>query len=252
MRNVVRPRVEQFLKNYPDNKTVSEFAVAAENDGWEAVSGWEHKTKLGRIRALVAFLQGQKVETVAGLKEWGEVPGNPDLLLPVKGVGPKTRDYLLMMAGASTPAVDVHLKNFVREAGVTVSDSDYEEAKEIITTASKLYGVTPFQFDQGIWLYMAKKCNPNAEGPFRFCRGPFPRIRESSPFSRYNAFVCLLMEAESERRNMMKTRNLLFAIVAAAFALSGCSGSVTARPRNFGCARSGRKRQATGTCLART
>ena len=155
---VVFPRVERFRKQYPENKTVSDFIQAVCKDGWEEVCGWKHETKLGRIRALVEFLQKQKIETVADFRKWAEQPGNPELLLAVKGVGRKTRDYLQMLAGVPMVAVDVHLQNFMKDAGISISiDSAYERAKEVIIAASKRYGVTPFQFEQAIWLYMAKK-----------------------------------------------------------------------------------------------
>ena len=156
--SVVVQRVHRFCERYPGNKTVSDFIQAVRKDGWEEVCGWKHETKLGRIRALVEFLQKQKIETVADFRKWAEQPGNPELLLAVKGVGRKTRDYLQMLAGVPMVAVDVHLQNFMKDAGISISiDSAYERAKEVIIAASKRYGVTPFQFEQAIWLYMAKK-----------------------------------------------------------------------------------------------
>ena len=159
--SVVVQRVHRFCERYPGNKTVSDFIQAVRKDGWEEVCGWKHETKLGRIRALVEFLQKQKIETVADFRKWVEQPGNPELLPAVKGVGPKTRDYLQMLAGVPMVAVDVHLKNFMREAGV--SFADYAEAAKIIAAAGKILGMNPGQIDGAIWRYMVKKKNPDAK-----------------------------------------------------------------------------------------
>lgn len=162
--NFVVPRVHRFCECFPGNKTVSAFVAAARKDGWDKVSS-HRGFKLGYMKDLAEFLLAQKVETVDDFRKWAETPRNADLLLSVKGVGPKTRDYLQMLAGAPVVAVDVHLKNFMREAGASVSDSasGYEKAKQIIIAASELYGATPFQLDQAIWLYMAQKKNPKAK-----------------------------------------------------------------------------------------
>ena len=151
---VVFPRVERFRKQYPENKTVSDFIQAVRKYGWEKVCSWTHETKLGRIRALVEFLQKQKIETVADFRKWGKTKDNLEMLRTVPGIGPKTRDYLLQRAGVPMVAVDVHLKNFMREAGV--SFADYAEAAKIIAAAGKILGMNPGQIDGAIWRYMAR------------------------------------------------------------------------------------------------
>ena len=157
-KSFVAPRVHRFCERYPGNKTLSEFLRAVRKDGWGEVSNYPGPQKLEYLENLTEFLRQQEADTVADFRKWAEQPGNPELLLAVKGVGRKTRDYLQMLAGVPMVAVDVHLQNFMKDAGISVSiDSDYEWAKEVIIAASELYDVTPFQFEQAIWLYMAKK-----------------------------------------------------------------------------------------------
>lgn len=160
----VVPRVHRFCELYCGHTTLSQLVAAVGKDGWGKVSN-HRGFKLGYLENLTEFLQVQKLETVADFKKWAETPGNADSLLAIKGVGQKTRDYLQMLAGVPTVAVDVHLQNFMKDAGISVSisGSGYERAKEIIIAASGIYGVSPFQFEQAIWLYMARKKNPEVQ-----------------------------------------------------------------------------------------
>lgn len=150
----VEKRVVQFRQNYPGNKTVSQFIQVVEKDGCGVVCGWSGY-KLDYIKSLAEFLRAQKVETVAKLREWVGNKDNLKLLRAVPGVGPKTRDYLIQMAGVPQVAVDVHLKNFLQKAGVVFSN--YEEAKKIIVQAGDILGMNPSQIDNAIWWYMKKK-----------------------------------------------------------------------------------------------
>jgi hypothetical protein len=40
-------------------------------------------------------------------------------LLSIKGIGPKTVDYFKILVGVSTAAIDRHLLNFLKLAGLT-------------------------------------------------------------------------------------------------------------------------------------
>ncbi len=152
--NVVLPRVVRFGETYPHNKTVQQFKKLAEKEGFDKISGWQDAVKLRRMQALTDFLLSQNVDTVEDFKHWFSVKENKESLLTVNGVGTKTRDYLCQRAGGNTSAIDVHLCNFIKQAGITVSD--YDDAQKIISETAKILGVKENVLDGAIWLYMSK------------------------------------------------------------------------------------------------
>jgi 3-methyladenine DNA glycosylase/8-oxoguanine DNA glycosylase len=102
---------------------------------------------------LTWFLVNQGIEMEADLQAWLDRPGNASLLLELRGVGPKTVDYVKMLVGLPAVAVDRHVRAFVEEAGV--SCRAYEDIGAVVECAAAELGVSAGALDVAIWTYMS-------------------------------------------------------------------------------------------------
>ena len=157
---VVRPRVQHVMSAFPEANTTSAFLDLVRERGGAEVVQWSHPEKLRRMEGVAELFISEGVETEADLRDWlcGEGPdcaANAAKLAAVRGVGPKTIDYLKILCGEEeTAAVDVHLLRFLEQAGVRAQD--YESARTTITQAAGLLGVSVACLDHSIWMYMSR------------------------------------------------------------------------------------------------
>ena len=82
-----------------------------------------------------------------------ERPGNPKLLVELRGVGPKTVDYLKMLVGLPDLAVDRHIRLLVSRAGL--SYTRYEDIKNVVGLAADELGIRRDTFDKAIWAFFS-------------------------------------------------------------------------------------------------
>jgi thermostable 8-oxoguanine DNA glycosylase len=94
------------------------------------------------------------VQTEEDLRHWITMPLNGELLLTIKGVGPKTLDYMKMLVGLSTVAIDRHIRNFVAMAGVQAED--YNEIRLIIIETAEMLKTDPSTLDHQIWMHLSR------------------------------------------------------------------------------------------------
>jgi len=153
-RNVVLPRVERLRREYPQARTTSAFADLLCTIGAAELLQFSGE-KLDRVEALTRFFLDERVETEADLKAWLSDEANLARLREIPGVGPKTVDYLQILAGLDTSAIDRHLAFFLEQAGVPAST--YEERKAVIEAAAGLLGVDRAVLDYSIWKYMSDR-----------------------------------------------------------------------------------------------
>lgn len=151
---VVYPRVLNLLQNYADFKTTCDFLILMQTIKLEDLINWKNKRKLQNITQLSWLFQEFNVQTEGQLKLWLEHDQNLDVLLQINGIGPKTIDYLKMLSGCQSIAIDRHLFKYLRLSGIAVST--YSEAHTIYSSAADLLGITPYEFDKSIWNAMSK------------------------------------------------------------------------------------------------
>jgi endonuclease III len=152
-RTVVAPRVNRFLRLYPDARTTSGLLANIEHDSAAYILDWRHPEKPRRLVEVTQALADNGVEHVSDLRTWLIDESNVQLLLRIKGIGPKTADYMKGLAGLSNVAVDRHMFQLIRCAGIQCSE--YAEAKEIIEYAADLLAIPRGCLDRSIWMYMA-------------------------------------------------------------------------------------------------
>jgi len=150
---VVRPRVEALRAAYPNARTTSEFQRILMIEGAAALLKWRPDRKIETLVDLTRFFVAEGVETVDELRAWLLDGENKPRLRSIKGIGPKTADYLKSLAGIPTSMVDVHVYRFLALAGVKMKG--YDEAQEVIRETTELLGIDERTLDYSIWTYMA-------------------------------------------------------------------------------------------------
>ena len=159
----VRRRVERIASEYPDASTARGFQATLRHEGAPAVLSVAGGRKLRTIQELTDFCVAQGIETCADLRQWLQVPGNPPKLRTVHGVGPKTISFLKLLVGLDAIAVDMHIRRFVLEAGLSEKDPECIEA--LLLAAGKIVGLSGSQVDELVWRSMAAR--PRRRKPAR-------------------------------------------------------------------------------------
>lgn len=153
-RSVVLPRVKRLIEKWPNANTTSNFLKQSEIWGMQKLLNWSHPEKVGRVTAMAILLRKNGVETEAGLVPWLDDDNNRKALRSVRGVGPKTVDYLWRLSGGASIAIDRHMRSFAFSAGVI--PRNYEEMKKIFRYAGDILGIDYSSLDHTIWLYVSR------------------------------------------------------------------------------------------------
>jgi hypothetical protein len=149
---VVRPRISRIRTEYPEARSTSGFSLLLDTIGAKQVLDWRDDVKPDRVRALTTFLMVEKIETESEWAQWLSDNTNRERLREVSGIGPKTVDYIGILVGEQTTAVDRHILGMLERANITTSS--YETARDIVNAAADLMRVPRALLDHSIWRYM--------------------------------------------------------------------------------------------------
>ncbi len=130
--------------------------------------------KLRTIQELTDLLTDQGVETVDDLRNWLKCSSARAQLMAVYGVKRKTSDYLCLLVGLSSVAVDRQLRAFLADAlvrgygrdgvspenRVAASTLSYEQVAELYRIAAALLKVSFGAIDHRVWLYESGSAMP--------------------------------------------------------------------------------------------
>lgn len=147
--SVVRPRVEAILAQFPQCDRTSALLPVVGDGKTAAFLNWTHLEKIGRFESLVRFLDGNSIETVSDLGGELQQPRFVELLRSVRGIGPKTVDYMGCLVGLDSVAVDRHVRTFARRVGVL--NDDYDFLRSVFCCAADLLSLSRRQFDAWVW-----------------------------------------------------------------------------------------------------
>ncbi|WP_197729910.1 HhH-GDP family DNA glycosylase [Rhizobium ruizarguesonis] len=147
--SVVRPRVEAILAQFPQCDRTSELLPVVSDGQAATFLNWTHPEKIGRFESLVRFLDCNSIETVSDLREGLNHPRFVELLRNVRGVGPKTVDYMGCLVGLDSVAVDRHVRTFAKRVGVL--NDDYDFLRSVFCCAADLLSLSRRQFDAWVW-----------------------------------------------------------------------------------------------------
>lgn len=155
---VVEPRVLRLRRDFPEAQTTTGFRNLIGFHGLKRLIQWNHSEKPRRILDLTWFLSNERVDTEYELREWLLRPGNPGLLRGLGGVGPKTVDYLKMLVGIPSVAIDRHVRSFVRAAGLPYTE--YADVQQVVQLAADILGMNRNSFDWAIWSFVSSGQQP--------------------------------------------------------------------------------------------
>lgn len=147
--SVVLPRVSAILARFPQEYRTSALVGLVARGETSVFLNWTHAEKVGRFDALVMFLNDNAVEDVDELRSCLLRKPFVDALREVRGVGPKTVDYIGCLVGLDSVAVDRHVRTFAKRVGVL--EDDYDFLKSVFCYAADLLSVSRREFDAWVW-----------------------------------------------------------------------------------------------------
>jgi len=147
-KSTVKPRVIEYLKQYPEVVTVNEFKRLCNEVTVPTLINWKQSAKTERIEKLTEFLIKEGVDTEAEFSEWLKYGNNITKLKRLSGIKDKTADYFKILTGHNTNAIDRHLIGFLTKADITVTG--YKEAQQVISEAAIKLEIEESYFDHSI------------------------------------------------------------------------------------------------------
>lgn len=147
--SVVRPRIISIIQRHPRASRLSEVMRIVEAKHTSEFLGWQHPTKIERFESLASFLAQHSIEIAADLRERIGAPEFQRALRTIRGIGPKTVDYLACLVGHDAIAVDRHISTYAQRAGVKAGD--YEFLREAFCSAADLLSMPRRGFDAWVW-----------------------------------------------------------------------------------------------------
>src|ERR1700722_4498487 len=115
---VVSHRVRRIIDRFPEAETVSGTIDVLSAHGPRDFLAWTHPHKIVRFTGLLCHLHEDSVESCDDLYFWlGDAKARSSLLT-LKGIGPKTVDYLCGLVGLECVAIDRHMRLLCAWVGI--------------------------------------------------------------------------------------------------------------------------------------
>ena len=153
---VVLPRVRKLRDDHPEAATTSGFAGLMQQVELSSLIDFRGEYVLATIRELTEVLLDTRVETEEELRVWLDEAANRQRLAQIKGIGPKTGEFMRLRCGArDAVAVDRWLIRMLEEADVDVKG--FWNQHKVISDAAGLLGVPAAELEESIWTYMSKR-----------------------------------------------------------------------------------------------
>lgn len=151
----MRPRIAFILNTFPHAATVNVLIDVINTEGSPKFLQWKHGEKISRFDSLVAFVAEAEIQTTCELGKALLDDSFREGIRRVRGVGPKTVDYMACLVGVDSIAVDRHIRGFAEFAGL--EDASYDYLHEVFSFAADLLSISRREFDASIWHYQSVK-----------------------------------------------------------------------------------------------
>ncbi|MFF4442613.1 hypothetical protein [Streptomyces sp. NPDC001621] len=149
----LRPRLLRLQTNWPDARTVRGFQRRLATEDLAGAMNFRSLRKAATARAITGLLAAEGVDTRDDLHAWLDDPDNRAALRTVKGVGPKSVDYIGNLVGRSQVAVDVHLRAFAKNA--EIPDLPYAQLRAVYEEAAALLGHDQGGLEHAVWRHQS-------------------------------------------------------------------------------------------------
>jgi hypothetical protein len=154
---VVKPRISFILEKFPQASTVNALIEVIDTEGSPKFLGWKHGEKILRFDSLVAFVADAEIESTCDLGDALQDNSFRSNIQRVRGVGPKTVDYMACLVGVDCIAVDRHIRGFAELEGL--ENASYCYLRDVFSFAADLLSISRREFDASIWYYQSAKSN---------------------------------------------------------------------------------------------
>ena len=154
-RTVVNPRVLAIIEAYPSASPLRGGNAIIRAGRLPDFLLWSHPPKLGRFRAPALYFAQHQVEASGVLRDRIEELRFRNGLLELAGIGPKTGDYLVCLAGRDAIAVDRQIRSFAREAGLRIRD--YDTLRLVFCYAADFLGMSRRDSDSWVWANVSSR-----------------------------------------------------------------------------------------------
>lgn len=148
-RTVVAKRTRRVIEKFPYANDLLGIRVALNRHGSEFFLDWNHQEKVSRFNDLVRFMEFEAIGSVHRLRDWMSGAEARSRLQSVRGVGPKTFDYMACLIGIECIPIDRHLRTFASSAGV--EDNDYDSLHRSFALAADLLRIRRSHLDWWVW-----------------------------------------------------------------------------------------------------
>ncbi|MEU4097918.1 hypothetical protein [Streptomyces sp. NPDC026673] len=152
-KSTIRPRLIQLQTAWPDAATVRGFQARLATEDLAVAMNFRSPRRVATAHAITHLLVTENVDTREELCTWLGRQTSRDALRRLKGMGPKSVDYLGNLVGRSQVAVDVHLRAFAAQAGVT--GLGYEELRAVYEQTADLLGHDRAGLEHAVWRHMS-------------------------------------------------------------------------------------------------
>lgn len=146
---VVKPRISRILKEYEHANNTSELILIIKTGNTSEFLNWQHMTKITRFEELVISIHELGIENSMELRKRLDEESFCRSLQEISGIGPKTVDYMSCLLGIESVAVDRHIRNYAKRAGVV--ETDYNFLKRVFCFAADFLQIPRRNFDSWIW-----------------------------------------------------------------------------------------------------
>ncbi|AYN40522.1 hypothetical protein D9753_18250 [Streptomyces dangxiongensis] len=152
--STIRPRILQLQSAWPDAATVQGFQARLAMEDLAAAMNFNSPRRVATAHGITDLLAANGVNTRDDLHLWLDQQANRAALRSVKGVGPKTVDYIGNLVGRSQVAVDVHLRAFAADAGV--SGLAYGQLRAVYEATATILGHERGGLEHAVWRFKSQ------------------------------------------------------------------------------------------------
>lgn len=149
----VYPRVQSLLEQWQDASTTAGLRKRLSGGGLSGVLRWRGQERLDQFEGIVSALETCNINTVEELASALNGERRDEVrstLRRVKHVGPKTLDYIGILAGSSNEsAVDSRIRAHMRSA--KISDLSYAHVQSVMHRAADHRGWRCGDLDAALW-----------------------------------------------------------------------------------------------------
>lgn len=152
---VVKPRIEAILETFPHAETTSALNKVIAHHGSREFLQWQHSEKVARFEALAQFMTEVGIDSTDQLCAALRNDSFRSGIRRLRGIGPKTVDYMACLVGVDCIAVDRHIRSFAEFAGLERASYDY--LRDVFGFAADLLSISRREFDASIWYHQSLK-----------------------------------------------------------------------------------------------